>query len=129
MTGRSAIHLDPAEKIALKCLDLAATAAAAVPLEVLPALDACHLLNSQFSEHLSRDVFHRGGTTACISGEILFFQYFSGGITIRAVLVKAVTDLCMEESVGCDLDDVSAVAAAQPDDLAVKSLRRLFDRN
>lgn len=126
---RTAIGFDPADKIALESLDLTAAAATAEPLQVLSALDTGHLLGSQFTECLSRDVFHRGGAATCLSGEVLFLQYFPCRIAIRTVLVKAVTDLCVQKAVRCDLDDVTAVTAAQPDHLAVKALRCLFDRN
>ena len=126
---RSAIGFDTTDKIALESFDLTSAAAAAVPLKVLSALNTGHLHGSEFTEYLARDVLHRGGAAACLTGEILFLQNFSCRIAIRAILVKAVADLCVQKTVRCDLDDVSAVTAAPPDHLSVKTLRCFFDRN
>lgn len=128
MTGRTAIGFDPAKKISFKCFDLTSAAALAEPLQILTAFDTCHLDCRKLPKHLSGNIFHSRGTAACFTGKVLFFQHFSGRITIRTVLVKAVTDLCVKKTVGRDLDEISAVAAAQPDHLAIKALRRLFDR-
>ena len=125
---RSAIGFDTTDKIALESFDLTSAAAAAVPLKVLSALNTGHLHGSKFTEYLARDVFHRGGAAACLTGEILFLQNFSCRIAIRAILVKAVADLRVQETVRSNLDQVSAVTAAEPDDLSVKALRSLLDR-
>ena len=129
MTDRTAIGFDTANEITLESFDFTAAAALAVPLEILTALDACHLDGRKIAEHLTGDIFHCRRTAACLPGEVLFFQDFTGRVTIWTVLVKAVTDLCMEKAVGRDLDRISAVTAAQPDYLAIKALRRLFDRD
>ena len=129
MTHRTAIGFDTSQKISFKSFDLTTAAALAEPLQVLAALDTGHLDGSELAEYLSGNIFHSGRAAACLAGEILFFQHFTGSITIRTVLIKAVTDLCMEKSVGCDLDGISTIAAAQPDYLAIKALRCLFDRD
>ncbi len=127
MTSRTAIGFDPAQKITLECFDLPTAATLTEPLQILSALYACHLDSRKLSEHLSGNIFHRRRTAACLPGKVLFLQHFSGRITIRTVLIKAITDLSMEQAVGCDLDCISTVAAAQPDHLAIKAFRRLFD--
>lgn len=129
MTCRTAIGFDPADKITLEGFDLTTAAALTEPLQILAALYACHLDSCKLTEHLSGNIFHRRRTAACLSGKVLFLQHFSGGITIRTVLIKAVTDLCMKKTVGCDLDRISAVTAAQPDHFAIKAFRCLFDRD
>lgn len=129
MACRTAIGFDPAQKISLKSFDLTSAAALAEPLQILTAFDTGHLDSSKLAEHLSGNIFHRRGTAACLTGKVLFFQYFSGRITVRAMLVEAIADLRVKQTVGCDLDRISAVAAAQPDHLAIEALRRLFDRN
>ncbi len=129
MTDRTAIGFDTANEITLESFDLTAAAALAVPLEILTALDACHLDGRKIAEHLTGDIFHCRRTAARLPREVLFFQDFTGRVTIRTVLVKAVTDLCMKKTVRRDLDRISAVTAAQPDHFAIKALRRLFDRD
>ena len=129
MTHGTAIGFDTSQKVTLKSLDLTAAAALTVPLQVLAALDTCHLDGSKLSEHLSGNIFHSRRAATCLAGEILFLQHFTGRVTVRTVLVKAIADLRMEKTVGCDLDQISTVAAAQPDHLAIKALRCLFDRN
>ena len=124
---RAAIDLDPADQIPLESFDLLPAAAAAEPLQVLPALDPRHLLGGKFTEHLTGNIFHRRGAAACLAREILFFQDFTRGIPIGTILIEAVADLRMEQTVGRDLDQIPAVTAAQPDHLAVKSLRRFLN--
>ena len=129
MVRRTAIHLDAADQISFKNLDLLSAAATAVPLQILPAFDPRHRLRSQFTKDLTCNICHRRGASPCLPREILFLQCFARGIPIRAILIEAVTDLCVKKPVGRDLDGIPAVAAAQPDYLAIKSLRRLLDRD
>ncbi len=124
---RAAIDLDAADQIPLESFDLLPAAAAAEPLQILPALDPGHLLGSKLTEHLPGNIFHRRGTAACLAREILFFQNFTRGIPIGTILIKAITDLRMEKTMGRDLYEIPAVTAAQPDHLAVEALRRFLN--
>lgn len=129
MIRRAAVHLDTTEQISFKSLDLLAAAATAVPLQILSALDSRHRLYRQLTKDLARYIFHRGRTAACLAREILFFQCFSRGISVRTLLIEAVANLRVEKPVRRDLDRVPAITAAQPDHLAIKSFRRLLDRD
>lgn len=126
--GHTTVYLDSAQQLSFKSLDLFSAGALAVPLQVLSALDAGHLDGRQLAECLAGDIGHGRRAAAGIAGKIFFLQCFSGSIAIRTVLIKAVADLRMKKTVRGDLDEVSTVTAAEPDDLSVKALRSLLDR-
>ena len=123
MCRTTAIHAKSADQISRINLYFPSAGALAEPLQVLSALDAGHCGDCQFSEYLAGDIVHRGSLTAKASGEVFFLEELAAGVAVRALLVKAVADLCMQKTMRSDLHFVSAVTTAEPYDLSVKAFR------